>query len=41
VLRRVLDEGAQSPEETDPIEALRRLREQAAEPGADNEEDGR
>ena len=41
VLRRVLDEGASSPEETDPIEALRRLREQAAEPGADNEEDGR
>jgi len=40
-LRRVLDEGAPSPDEDDPIEALRRLREQAGEPGADNEEDGR
>jgi len=37
----VLDEGAPSPDEDDPIEALGRLREQAGEPGADNEEDGR
>jgi hypothetical protein len=28
-------------DEDDPVEALRRLREQAAQPGADNEEDGR
>jgi len=40
-LRRVLDESAPSPDEEDPIEALRRLREQAGEPGASHEEDGR
>jgi hypothetical protein len=40
-LRRVLEEGAPPADEDDPIDALRRLREQAREPGADNEEDGR
>lgn len=40
-LRRVLDESATTPDENDPIEALRRLREQAGNAGADDEEDGR
>ncbi|MCH8490639.1 MAG: tetratricopeptide repeat protein [Oceanicaulis sp.] len=40
-LRRVLDESAPSSDEADPIDALQRLREQAGEPGADNEENGR
>ncbi|WBQ13937.1 tetratricopeptide repeat protein [Hyphomonadaceae bacterium BL14] len=39
-LRRVMDETAPAPDEDDPIEALRRLREQAGNAGADDEEDG-
>lgn len=39
-LRRFMDETAPSPDEDDPIEALRRLREQAGNAGADDEEDG-
>ncbi|MGY6629184.1 MAG: tetratricopeptide repeat protein [Oceanicaulis sp.] len=39
-LRRVLDETAPSPDQDNPIEALRRLREQAGNAGADDEEDG-
>jgi hypothetical protein len=39
-LRRVLDDGALTPDQDDPIEALRRLREQGGESGAGNEEDG-